>query len=129
MFQGFIQQLIGDADESDEERAERLEGIAENHNIDPITLYNLEQEVRNAARSLRSQHGDKLDSVSALENDPKTAQFSGIFEMLGSEAVVVDLGSRVAVQNPQLSAEAVYSLHTAFVESGIYDDLGVDVSE
>lgn len=126
MFGGLLQQMVGESDESDEERAERLERIAEEHDVEAVTLYEIEREIREVARSVQARKEDQLsDAQESVVSDPQTAQFGGIMDMLGGD-VVVDMVGQMAVQNPRLSAELVYSMHKAFDERGLYDDLGVE---
>lgn len=129
--QGLIQQiamLASQADETDEQRADRLQDAASGAGCDPTTLYEVEQDLRGLARHYADANPDKLAQVKqvgqmyapSLGMDPSAAE-----DVLSVDTAASLLG-QYATARPELAALLVKSLHESFERRGLYDELGTE---
>jgi len=119
--------ITSQAQETDEQRAERLSESATDAGCDPETLYAVEQDLRGFARHMNDQHSD---TVRELENrlqafapmlgvPPETAQDLG-------PDTAIKLGGQIATARPTHTALLVKTLHESFQRQGLYDELGTE---
>lgn len=129
--QQIIQQLsmiAAQANETDEQRAERLEEAADMAECDPTTLYEVEQDLRGLASFYADQNPEKLAQVKAkgqnlapmLGLDPNAA------EDVFSEDTAAALLGQYATAKPGATALIVKALHESFDRRGLYDELGTE---
>lgn len=129
--QNIIQQLAlmaSQAEESPEERHNRLTNVAEDTGADPETLYDVEQEVRGYGYYVANQNTEKVS-----EAEEKLAQFApmmGMDPQAAQEQVsaetVIKIASMHALGRPERTAQIVKTLHESFERHGLYDELGTE---
>jgi len=129
--QGLIQQLAlitSQANETDEQRAERLTEAAENAGINPDTLYSVERDIREFGRMHASRHEQKVAEIESeltafapmLGMDPSAAG-----EQIGPDTAI-KLASQHATARPEVTATLVKTLHESFERAGLYDELDIE---
>lgn len=127
MFQAFnaIDQITDAADESDEERAERLEERARELDLDPVTLFEAEEQTRNLALALKEEHAEGIGEFEDAPgvDDDLLAAIRPLLTMLGDDAETVLLG-KALTKDPRTAANLVKSLDGIFDREGLYDELG-----
>jgi len=127
MFQAFdaINEITEAAEETDEERAERLEATARKHGIDPVTLYETEEQTRNLALALKTEHAEGIGEFEDAPgvDDELLQAIRPLLTMLGEDAEVVLL-SKALTKDPRTAANVVKSLNDVFEREGLYDELG-----
>jgi hypothetical protein len=129
--QGLIQQmamLAAQADETDEQRADRLQESAESAECDPTTLYEVEQDFRGLAQHYADQNPDKLAEVKQLGQTyaPTLGMDAGAAEDALSVDTAASLLGQAATANPEVVALAVKTLHESFERRGLYAELGTE---
>jgi len=120
--------LAAQADETDEQRADRLQESAESAGCDPTTLYEVEQDLRGLARHYAKQNPETVAQVRQVGQmyapsmgvDPSAAE-----DVLSIDTVASLLGQN-ATARPEVVALAVKSLHESFDRRGLYDELGTE---
>lgn len=126
--QEIINELTDQVDETDEQRAQRLEETAADAGINPQTLYEVEQEVRDQTRALASDHQQRIDEgIGQLQQlalmfgiDPEDAS-----TLLQTEAGITLLSQYVTAR-PRLLATAVKSIDSVLEKRGLYEEIDVD---
>ena len=132
--QGFMQQLAliaSQAEETPEERAHRLETVAETTAVTSDTLYETEESLRGLGWDQLTKHEEKADEIEQqmtqlapmLGMDPQRAE-----EQFGPETVIRLLSMKM-IGRPEATAHAVAHINDVFQRTGFYDELGVDVEE
>ena len=120
--------LTSQANETDDQRAERLKQSAKGTGADPVTLYETETALRELGKRTVENHPETMDQFEQrvqslapmLGMDPEQAG-----EQLSPETFI-NLGTQYALRNPDSVARAVYTLHEQFRRSGLYDELGTE---
>jgi hypothetical protein len=112
--------LASQADETAEERAERLEQAGAEADVGPETLYDVEEDLRRLAREQRDLNPEKMEQIEAF-----TQQFA---PMLGippdkADELAIKLATQLAMDKPETTATIVRSLHQVFSERGLYNEL------
>ena len=121
--QGLIQQismLAAQADETDEQRADRLQQAANGAGCDPTTLYEVEQDLRGLARHAAEENPEKLSQVKSLG-----AMYGAPDDALSVDTAASLLGQKVTAR-PDLVALTVKTLNESFERRGLYDELGTE---
>lgn len=129
--QGLIQQLsllAAQANETDEERADRLTEAAGSAGVDPETLYLVECDVRGFGQHAAQQHPEKVEQIQQLA--------SGYAPMLGMDPeqagdlasidTALSLLGQYATAKPDVTAYVVRALHESFERRGLYNELGTE---
>lgn len=129
--QGLIQQLslmASQADETDEQRADRLQQTADEAGCDPTTLYEVEQDLRGLARHYANQNPEKVAQVKQVGQmyAPSLGMDASAAEDALSIDTVASLLGMKATARPVEIALAVKSLHESFERRGLYDELGTE---
>jgi hypothetical protein len=120
--------LAAQADETDEQRAERLEQAAEQAECNSGTLYEVEQDLRDLADHYADQNPDKLAQVRTLAKTyaPTLGMDPVEAEDILSVETVASLLSQYTTARPKIAALLVKSLHESFERRGLYDELGIE---
>lgn len=130
--QGIMQQLAmlsSQADETDEERARRIEAVAEQTEADPETLYEVEEALRGLGWSVIA---DYEEEVTQFENKiASSAQFVGmdpqkVKSQFGA-GTILRLLTMKCLGGPEEIALTVAHIHGVFERKGFYDEVDVDV--
>lgn len=132
--QGFMQQLAliaSQAEETPEERAHRLETVANETAVTSDTLYETEESLRGLGWDQLTTHEEKADEIEQvmmqlapmLGIDPQRAE-----EQFGPETAIRLLSMKM-IGHPEATAHAVAHVNDVFQRTGLYDELGVDVEE
>jgi hypothetical protein len=122
-----IASIAKEADETEDERADRLTDAAAAADVDPVTLMDVEEDIRG------------IGCLAADRNEEKVAkaeqQLTAFAPMLGIEPEATDdlsaetfikLLGRFAVERPGATALTVRTLHESFVRHGLYQELGTE---
>ncbi|NLV08736.1 hypothetical protein GOC74_02130 [Halomicrobium mukohataei] len=112
--------LASEADETDEQRAQRLEEIAVETDIEAETLYNVEEDLRSELRRYLETHPQQRQDLQQLAQ-----QFGPLLgiDPNAADDLVVSLGTQKALADPVMTAQVVRTLHTVFTDRGLYDQL------
>jgi len=112
--------LASQANETPEQRADRLEEAAAESAVDADTLYDVEQDLRRLARERRDANPEKAQQIEAMAQ-----QFAPMLGIDPSQAdeIAIKLGGQFATARPRATATIVRSLHEVFDERGLYDEL------
>jgi len=132
--QAIMQQLAliaSQAEETPEERAHRLETVAEETAVASDTLYETEESLRGLGWDHLTKHEEAADQIEQqmvqmapmLGMDPQRAK-----EQFGPETAIRLLSMKM-VGNPEATAYTVAHINDVFQRTGLYDELGVDVEE
>jgi hypothetical protein len=129
--QQIIQQiaiLASQADETDEERADRLEECAEETGADAHTLFEVEEDLRGLARLAGRENEETVAKVEQIAQ--QFAPMMGMDPEQAGELVdvetVASLGTQYALAHPEETALMVKTVHEAFERRGLYDDLDTE---
>ncbi|WP_121822841.1 hypothetical protein [Halostella salina] len=122
-----LHDLTEQAEETADERADRLSRVGERADVDPVRLMDVEDDVRGLARLAADRNAETVAEAEAklpmiapmLGIDPEVA------EDLGAETAVALLG-RYAVEHPEITAKTVRTLHESMERAGLYEDLGTE---
>jgi hypothetical protein len=122
-----IASIAEEADETENERADRLTDAATAADVDPVTLMAVEEDVRGIGRLAAERNGEKVAQAEQqlgafapmLGLDPETA------ENLNAETFINLLG-QFAVERPGATALTVRTLHESFERNDLYDELGTE---
>jgi len=120
--------VASQADETDEQRAERLEQAAEQAECNSGTLYEVEQDLRTLADHYADQNPDKLAQVRTLAKTyaPTLGMDPVEAEDMFSVETVASILSQYTTARPKIAALLVKSLHESFERRGLYDELGTE---
>lgn len=132
--QAIMQQLAliaSQAEETDEERAHRLETVAEETAVTSDTLYETEESLRGLGWDQLTKHQEKADQIEQqmtqmapmLGLDPQRAE-----EQFGPDTAIRLLSMKM-MGHPEATAYAIAHMNDVFQRTGLYDELGVDVEE
>jgi hypothetical protein len=125
---GLINPIVDAADETDEERVERIQQTADEHGIDAMTLLEVEKRVRKLALAIKGEHMESVDGEladMADDAEPDVMQaLQPVLGMLGDDAETVLL-SKALTKDPEFAATVVRSMDAIYRRQGLYDDLGV----
>lgn len=122
-----IRKVVQHANETDEERAERLTQAAEQAGADPETLYAVEQDVRGFARLVTEAEAEKVaEAESKLKAfAPMLGLNPGVADELGADTAVTLVGRYVS-EEPEKMAKLIKTLHESFERRGLYAELGTE---
>jgi hypothetical protein len=112
--------VASQADETDEQRAERLEQAAEQAECNSGTLYLVEQDLRGLARHAAAENPETLSQVKSLG-----AMYGAPDDALSVDTAASLLGQKVTAR-PDLVALTVKTLNESFERRGLYDELGTE---
>ena len=133
--QQIIQQiaiLASQADETDEERARRLEQCAEETGADAHTLFEVEEDLLGLARLVGKQNAETVDVVEQAVVE-QFGPMMGMDPEKAGELVDVETAASLATQyalaRPRVTALAVKTLHETFERRGLYEELGTEAPE
>ena len=115
-----IAMVASQADETDEQRADRLQQAANGAGCDPTTLYEVEQDLRGLARHAAEENPEKLSQLKSLG-----AMYGAPDDALSVDTAASLLGQKVTAR-PELVALTVKTLHESFERRGLYDELGTE---
>lgn len=121
-----LSEIASEADETPEERAQRLETIADDSGATPATLYEIEQDLRGLGWTVVSRNEQKTDDLEAVMK--QIALFAGIDPQGISTETLIRLISQYALEKPEATAHAVATLDDVLSRRGLYDELDVEVS-
>lgn len=123
-----IAMVASQAEETDEQRAERLEEAAEGAACNSATLYEVEQDLRGLADHYANQNPDKLAQVRTLAKTyaPTLGMDPAEAEEIISVETAAALLSQYTTARPKIAALLVKSLHESFERRGLYDELGTE---
>ncbi|NLV14090.1 hypothetical protein [Haloarcula argentinensis] len=132
--QEIIQQLAlvaSQADESPEERTQRLKQVADDSGATARTLYEVEEDLRGLGWSALVDNEETVDQIEA-----KLQGFAPMFgldpqrveDQFGPETFI-HLFSQYALARPEATAYAIATLDDVLTRRGLYDELDVDVPE
>lgn len=109
--------------ETDEQRVERLEILAEETDVDENTLYDVEQELRGLAR----HRLDELEDEKQQQLDQLAQQAAPMVGVPGDEVddLLCILLAMHVVGRPERAATIVAGLHDVFDRNGLYDEASV----
>jgi len=132
--QQIIQQiaiLASQADETDEERADRLEQCAEKTGADAHTLFEVEEDLRGLARLYGRNNEETVAKVEQFAQ--QYAPMMGMDPEQAGELVDVEtvacLGTQYALARPGVTALMIKTLHETFERRGLYEDLDTETPE
>jgi|GEM_PF-6415975 len=117
------QEAASEADETDEQRADRLNTAATEAGVDPETLYKLEQEIRGFIRYEMGRNPDEMEDLEQFA--AQLAPWLGI-DPTQVDRMLVSLGGQYATGSPAKTAYLVRTLDEALDRSGLYDELDVE---
>jgi len=127
--QEIINKLTEQIEETDEQRAQRLEETGAEAGVNPETLYEIEQEVRSQTRALATDHQERIDEQ--LQSLQTLAVLAGGLDrtvakrLLRTDALVT-LFSQGVSEKPRELAATVYRLDSLFEQRGLYAEIDVE---
>jgi len=119
-----LSMMAAEAEESTEERVERLETVAEDSAVDENTLYDAEEEIRRYVKHrLENLDGEEREKVDELKQQAPA--------MLGVppedvEDVVAVIAARMIVAKPERVASIVNGLDTILHRSDLYEEVDAE---
>lgn len=120
--------LASEANETDEQRAQRLSEAADQCGADAETLYQIERDLRTLGRQYEQANEEKIGAV-AEQLKPMAAGLGinpdAAGDQFGAETVI-NVATMKALARPAATAKAVKTLHEAFERRGLYQELGTE---
>lgn len=125
MFQA-IDSLLQEAEESEQERAQRIEQTAEAYGMDPVTLLDVEEQMHDVGEAVQQRYDETLDEARAnVQADPEAAAYAPFLDFLGADTVT-SLVTKLIVSKPRLGAWVVRELHRIFERTGFYEEVDLE---
>ncbi len=123
-----LMQAAEQADESEDERVNRLRENADAVGADPTTLFDVEEDARGLVRLLTERNSETVEDLQLgatavapmLGLNPEDAE-----EVVDPEVAAALVG-QMLTSDPEKLALLVYSLHEILRRNGLYDELGTE---
>jgi hypothetical protein len=116
-----LMQLNDLADESPEDRLERLETAAERSGASPETLYETERRVESLILHLLQQRSDDVEDLRE-KGQAQGGLVAALSNMLSPEAIA-RLGAVMTTMSPRLTVGAVRTLAAILEDVGLADEV------
>ncbi len=122
-----ITSIAEEANETDDQRADRLTDAAAAANVDPVTLMDVEEDIRGVGRLAAERNSEKV--AQAEQQLTAFAPMLGVdpeaTEDLSAETFIKLIG-QFAVERPGAAALTVRTLHESFSRHGLYQELNTE---